>query len=217
MNGLPPEIKHQLLSLTRQEPSLTRGRALARQWRWLAVGSLVLAAGSLIRGIPATSEDRPGVSLAVVASAAFALALLATTLVLAPWRRPRSILRGTVLAVPLLLLAAGLTASSVAPDARPMGWPLHSMCLSLFAVLGGLLLAIGLLGIRPLDPIAPTTTGAALGAAVGAWVTLAVSLQCPSAESTHVLVGHVTPVLAVAAVGAALGARTLARRGRARP
>jgi hypothetical protein len=213
VNGLPPELKGHLLAAMRREPSPTRAEGRSRHWLWLGVGFVLLAATSLMHGIPRPSAERPGVYLVVFGLSLLAVALPAATWVLSYTRRPRVVLRTIALAVPVLLTVEAILAARLAPTAREMGWDAHSMCLLVYALLSSLLLSIGLLGIRPLDPVAPTTAGAALGAAVGAWVTLAVSLQCPAADPFHVVVSHVAPILALTSLGAALGGRLLAHRG----
>jgi hypothetical protein len=54
--------------------------------------------------------------------------------------------------------------------------------------------------------------GGALGAVAGAWAALIVELWCPLAEPSHVLVGHVLPLVVLTALGALAGARLLQRR-----
>ncbi len=55
------------------------------------------------------------------------------------------------------------------------------------------------------DPTHPVLSGAALGAAAGAFSAFLVDLWCPVAYLPHLLLGHVLPLLTLTAVGAVLG------------
>lgn len=69
---------------------------------------------------------------------------------------------------------------------------------------------------RGSDAVHPAATGAALGAACGASAGVMVEMWCPVSEVRHVAIGHVAPIIALAVVGAALGVRLLAIRGKPR-
>jgi hypothetical protein len=62
------------------------------------------------------------------------------------------------------------------------------------------------------DPVRPRLTGAALGAAAGAWAAVVVEFWCPLADPSHVLIGHALPLLVLAAAGALGGVRLLRLR-----
>jgi negative regulator of sigma F NrsF-like protein len=62
------------------------------------------------------------------------------------------------------------------------------------------------------DPVHARTAGAALGAVSGACAGVLVQLWCPVAAPSHVLVGHVGPIVALALVGALFGGRVLVPR-----
>jgi hypothetical protein len=55
-------------------------------------------------------------------------------------------------------------------------------------------------------------TGAAFGAGAGLGSALLVDLWCPVFDASHLLLGHVLPIAALAAAGAVLGARMLGIR-----
>ncbi len=60
----------------------------------------------------------------------------------------------------------------------------------------------------------PVLSGAALGAAAGAFGSITVDLWCPLTSSPHVLIGHALPIVILAILGAALGRIALAVRAR---
>ncbi|MSQ81980.1 MAG: DUF1109 family protein [Myxococcales bacterium] len=62
---------------------------------------------------------------------------------------------------------------------------------------------------------APSWTGAALGAAAGAWAGVFVDLWCPLSNAEHVAGGHALPMLILVAVGAVAGVKVLGLRSAA--
>jgi hypothetical protein len=75
----------------------------------------------------------------------------------------------------------------------------------------GPLAALGFLR-RGVDPVHPRLLGAALGVATGAYAGVLVDLWCPSAEISHVLLGHLGPFVVLVLAGAWLGGRLLGLR-----
>jgi hypothetical protein len=67
---------------------------------------------------------------------------------------------------------------------------------------------------RGSDPVHPRATGAAMGAAAGAWGGVLIDLHCAASNAEHIAFGHVLPVAMLAGVGAAIGARVLGLRAR---
>lgn len=65
---------------------------------------------------------------------------------------------------------------------------------------------------RGIEPRAPSALGAAAGVTIGAWAGVVVDLWCPLTNAAHSLVGHVLPLVLLAAVGALFGSRTLGVR-----
>jgi len=108
-----------------------------------------------------------------------------------------SVLVGPV-ALLLLAIAASAPSSQVTlPDAPSDGHVgLGLACASLIAFLA---LA------PPRDPMQAGLNGAALGAAAGAWVSLACSLTCTSLELPHVLLRHLLWVPGLSVLGAIAG------------
>jgi hypothetical protein len=126
---------------------------------------------------------------------------------------PRAWRLGAALATPLAL---GAVWFAVAPPLGELTVP-HAVSIDLLCF--GFALALGLAPLaaffvvrREGDPVDPVTTGAALGAAAGAWGALLIDLHCEMSDPRHVLVGHVLPTVVMALLGGALGARLLAVR-----
>ena len=65
---------------------------------------------------------------------------------------------------------------------------------------------------RGSDPVHPRASGAALGAAAGAWASVLIHLHCPVAATDHVLLGHLAPVLFLSLAGVLVGRRLLGVR-----
>jgi hypothetical protein len=137
---------------------------------------------------------------------AFLLALGASWLAL-PARasmlpRPRWLLLAVTVAVPVLVgLALSVGHLSYADPFERVGWRCFSLTLATAPGPFAALLYFG----RRLDPVHPRFTGAALGAAVAAWGALMVEVWCPLAQTGHVLIGHVAPVVVLSAAGALAG------------
>ncbi len=67
---------------------------------------------------------------------------------------------------------------------------------------------------RNSDPNHPRLTGATLGVAAGACAWVFTDLWCPVAYVPHLLLGHVLPIMILAAAGALLGPWLIAVRYR---
>jgi hypothetical protein len=177
--------------------ALTGGAIFAR-WAWTNVGH-------------GPSRDGAAVLLVIVLPLVVAVAMTLGSvtgrrgMLGPPLARLAAILAGGLLAAVALAFAAG---------ALPPG-PAHAADTphaDLPAALGALLGARAL--GAPRDPNHPALGAAAIGASVGAWISVACGASCGATATWHVLVHHVTfvPALAAAAaVGVALRDR---RRGR---
>ena len=156
----------------------------------------------------AHAAGRPAASEAWILAGTVALALVSTWLVL-PVRRsmlspPRGLLLGVAILVPLLLGAWLVLWHTTYDDpSTGAGW----RCFALTALTAPWPFAVLAYASRRMEPRHPGTAGAALGAVAGAWAAVMVELWCPLAAHPHVLVGHVLPLLVLALLGAAVGAR----------
>jgi hypothetical protein len=117
--------------------------------------------------------------------------------------RPLSWLVSTSVATPLaiagwmLLAARGATAGDAMSD-------LH--CIATATLFGLPPLAAFVIVHRQSDLAYPIATGAALGAASGAWADLSMVLHCPSPDLGHRILCHMGPTALLVALGAGLGA-----------
>jgi hypothetical protein len=150
---------------------------------------------------------------------ALLLALLSTWLALPPARSMLAAPPGRLLAVVLgvpLLVAVGLLAGHAAYQ-DPF-WRFGNQCFALTLAASPWPFAALVAASRRQELRQPSLSGAALGAAAGAWASVVVELWCPLADPIHVARGHLLPLLLVAAAGAVVGGRLLRRsRGGRRP
>ena len=115
---------------------------------------------------------------------------------------------------PVALLGAALVASVVWPETT-VGHDVPEDLVScfvftpLFAL--GPLVAFALVR-RGSDPVAPGLSGAAIGAAAGAWGAVAMTLHCRHVTPLHVALGHIAPVVGVAILGVLVGQQVVAIR-----
>ncbi|WP_437877048.1 NrsF family protein [Sorangium sp. So ce513] len=86
---------------------------------------------------------------------------------------------------------------SAAAALHPWGLP----CFVVAALVGLLVLVAFASALRWSVPVASGPRGAALGAAAGAWAGLSVFIHCPAFEPTHLVVGHLLPIVAFTALG----------------
>jgi hypothetical protein len=89
----------------------------------------------------------------------------------------------------------------LAPWPDRVGWK----CLGMTLGLGSWPAVALVLMRRGSDPVHPGASGAAIGAAVGCATGVLVDLWCPVADPSHVLFGHVFPLLLLSLGGVALG------------
>ena len=114
-----------------------------------------------------------------------------------PW------LATTSVATPLAIAGWIFLGASAAPVGDAMStW--H--CIATATFLGLAPLAAFATMHRQSDLAHPVATGAAIGAAWGAWAEVAMVLNCPVSDLGHQLFCHVGPTALLVAIGAALGA-----------
>jgi hypothetical protein len=224
--ALPPELRARVLDATRREPVPSRPSGLRRRRVTIALG-FVFAVASAVAcaatiGGPAVAP-RPVGYFALVAAAWAAIAVVASWGAIGRGRsmlgRPTAQKIAIAMVTPIALIAVAAAGSAAWPqtiDGRS-GLVAHAICAALtFLFALGPLVAFALVN-RGSDPIAPSLTGAALGAAAGAWGAVGIELFCTRATPVHVFLGHVVPVAVLVAVGALLGQRLMrvvAVRGR---
>jgi hypothetical protein len=214
--ALPPALRARVLDAARREPAPSRESGLRRRRSTIALGFVFAAASAvacaMTLGGPAVAP-RPVGYFALVAAAWAAVAVVSSWGAVGRGRsmlgRPTAQRIAIAVATPIALIAVAAAGSAVWPqtvDGRS-GLEAHLICaaLTVFFALGPLV-AFALVNRRS-DPIAPSLTGAALGAAAGAWGAFGIELFCTRATPVHVFYGHVLPVAVLVAVGALLGHR----------
>lgn len=209
-------VKQKILLEVARTPAPTRREERLRRGVWVAGAAMLGVWVAFWRGLPRPSPSRPLAYVLVSALTAGTIAWLSSMWVFGTQRRstgrPRLALSATMYVVPIVLTAGVLGAHAAAPGTW-QGWePVRTadaLCAVLYLAFGSGLLVVFLVGIRPLDPVAPGTTGATLGAVAGAWTTVAIGLQCPGTAPGHVLLTHVWPVVLLVFLGGASGRRVL--------
>jgi hypothetical protein len=212
------DLRERVLASVRREPSLTRHQVAVRTA--LLCSSAVVVALVIFFGVGgARIGARPGLFVVGTALGWAVVALGAIWLSFVRGRsmmgRPGAWLWIVVLLAPVVLFGWMLLWNSGFPDTLRV-WPgrIGLRCLSLtLAISAWPLVALAMVR-RGSDPIHPAVTGAALGAAVGTAAGVLTNLWCPIANPAHVALGHVGPLLLLAAIGALLGRRLIAVRRR---
>jgi hypothetical protein len=215
------ELRSRVLAAVRAEPVPSRSGGARRRALLVFVGFLHTAALSLAIGGPAW-DSRPQPHTLALGVAWGLVAAVATWAAVARGRsmtgRPGAWSFVVAALTPALLLAAALAAGLAWPSTLndPAGSRSHIVCLvatPLFAL--GPLVAFALVR-RASDPISPRLTGAAIGAASGAWGSLAIEMHCGHTSLGHVAFLHVSPVVLLALVGLVVGAKVVAVRAEPR-
>jgi hypothetical protein len=213
----PTDLRARVLAAAAAERVPPRPVGARRRAVTLGVGFAASVLLSVLIGLPGTG-GRPCAYVTAITIAWGAVAMAATLWGVA---RGRSMLGrstawrvGVAVATPLMLLATAVTLAMFWPATLddPAGMHAHAVCCfytTLFAA--GPLLAFAFVR-RESDPVSPGLTGAALGAAAGAWGALGIELHCAHAGMVHVVLGHVLPVLGLTVLGVLLGRRVVATR-----
>ena len=206
--------KAQLLEAVRAEPSPTRADVVRRERVW-SLGASCLTALLFVLAGGMRVGSRPPMLVASSAGAWGGIAVVATVMAL---RRGRSmlgapgswLLAGTI-AVPLLLAVAWFALPWVslgAPATR--GYSIDAACFAVTVALSAPLVLAFFVRRQDGDPLQPSVTGAALGAAAGAWGAVLIDLHCETVDPRHVVLGHLLPVVTLAFVGALIARSSLA-------
>jgi hypothetical protein len=222
----PAELRARVLGAAQREPVASGKEGARRRLGVLLRGFAVagaIAIAAAIHGSEAKTPRPPGCILS--------LELLWLSLaVAATWAgvdrgrsmlgRPRVWRIAVAALTPAALVAAWLPVAFAWPQtlADASGLRAHLVCIALtMALAAGPLIAFARLR-RGSDPVSPRLTGAALGAAAGAWGDAAHALICGYTAPAHILIGHILPVALLALVGVVIGDRVVAigaeRRGR---
>ncbi|MFL5320813.1 MAG: NrsF family protein [Myxococcaceae bacterium] len=116
--------------------------------------------------------------------------------------RPRIIVLGVGVAVPLVLTVAMVSLTFIYPETanRCVGRAGYR-CLDITLTLGSLPVLALLFARRAGWSARPRLAGASTGIAIGAWTGVAITLSCECTNPSHVLLGHVLPIVLLALFG----------------
>ena len=209
----PDALKARILAATKSRPAPTRKSSAP------TIGALVALAVALSVGVlyafggPHHADGRPTelgnivvVGLTILAAVASFFALPRPSSMLP---RSRGQLLGVIVGAPLLL---GLWIMAWHPAYADPFERLGVRCFAMTLLTAPWpFVALARWSTR-IDPVHPRLSGAALGAASGAWAGVMVSLWCPLADPAHVARGHMLPFAVLALGGAALGSRLFGLR-----
>ncbi len=208
---LPPELRAAILAEVERTPSLDAGAV--RRSHMVAIALGVGTAAIMLGTLGLALGGRP---ITFVALSAVGWAAVATVATLVGGLRGRSMLGRARLTLVVVTVAVApliygwvMSCTLGWPELRePAGtWHQHVACLLATALLSlGPLIAFTFVR-RATDPVHPRATGAAMGAAAGAWGGVLIDMHCPLVHPFHVAIAHVLPVLVYAAIGALVGAR----------
>jgi hypothetical protein len=215
--SVTPDLRSRVLAAAMASPAAPRAEGMRRRAVALAAGFAVPVAISLALGCP-REGGRPAAYVATLAAAWLGVGLAATW---AGVSRGRSMLgrsaawRVLVAALtPAALFATAFVAALAWPRTRDddAGALAHMVCVAVAMVCAlGPLTAFAVVR-RASDPVAPRLTGAAIGAASGAWGALVIELYCAHTSVGHIVLGHVLPVALLTLLGALVGDRVVAVR-----
>jgi hypothetical protein len=212
-----PELKARILEAVRASPSPARGSLLGSLHVVLPAATVL--AGCLYFAFDGVrhGEGRPPWALSATIAIWVGAALVSLWSVVGPSRsptgRPRAWLLSVALGVPALVLLFLIGVSSAAASSAPASLiathraGVRCLLMTLAAAAGPVLAFLFIR--RGSDPLHPVAHGAAIGASFGAYAGIMVCLWCPDLSAPHAAIGHVFPLVLLAALGAVVGARVL--------
>jgi hypothetical protein len=214
-----PDLRARILEAARSEPVPTRAMGARRRATVVAAGFALTAAVFVAISLP-NLRGRPFSYVVALIVAWVPIAALATwagvgqgrsMLGRAPmWQLATAVLTPEILMLSWIAVATRWPETLV-DSSRALH---HVRCIVVtlgFAV--GPFVAFAFLRRRS-DPLRPRLTGAAIGTAAGAWGAAILPLICGFTAPRHMLLGHLLPVVLMAALGLALGERLVAVRAK---
>jgi hypothetical protein len=203
------ELRARVLAEVASAPSRTRAQTLlSRLWLFAGAAAGALAIFLSQGGVRPTGRPPLLVTLTTLGttvSVAAGMYVLFTRRSRSMLRRPAWVLGvATALSVVAFLAWRYEVSSTFGLVQR---WPerVGLRCLRLALITGSLPLFAALLAWRRTDPLAPAATGAAFGAGAGLATAVLTDLWCPVSYVPHLLLGHVLPILILAAIGSLVG------------
>jgi hypothetical protein len=215
VTALPPEVRARVLEAARREPSPCRAETRRTTTIVLVAGFTVLLGLLMVLG-GFVGGERPASYLVLSTVGWLAMALIATWGAVGRGRsmvgRPQSWLRMVAILTMPVMTAWVLLAGIGWPESERLGCPAVADlgCLGFTVLLGVGPFCAFLFARRRSDPVRPRWTGAALGAASGAWGAVAMHARCICADSIHLVVAHAVPIAILGGVGWLVGKHVLA-------
>lgn len=220
----PAELRARVLDAARREPAPVRGVGGQSQPRVVvARGFAIASAIAIAAGIHGSEAKTPRplgciLSLEVLwLTLAVAVTWLGVNRGTSMLGRPRRLRFAVAALTPAAMLAAWLPVAFAWPQTLQdaSGVRAHVICIVMTMTLAAGPLVAFLRLRRASDPVSPRVTGAAIGAAAGAWGDAAHVLICGYTAPAHILIGHILPVALLTGVGVVLGDRVVALRAAA--
>ena len=212
--GLPPDMRQRILAAVGSEPAPTQ--RVVQQRGWLTFGGCAVVALAIFAWFGGIRiYDRPGLLVVWTCLGWGIAAGVAAGLGVARGRamlgRSTASLAMLVALTPLALLAWKVGVTVPFGPQMMVPWPGRPgfRCLGLSVAMAAPLLGALFVLRRRSDPVHPAAAGAALGITAAITAGAFVDLWCPVAYLPHVLLGHILPLLLVAAFGAWAGRRLL--------
>jgi hypothetical protein len=208
-------LRDKVLADAASNRARTRSQGRRRAALFFAVAALAGLPLFFVWGGVSHSAARP-MSL-TIGIAAGALLLAVACGVVAFWRGKSAVGRpGSALVMITLLAPIATYAWLVSWHARyaEPASRLGLRCLALTLVSGAPVLIAALYLRKRTVATNPVASGAAFGAAAGAFGSVTTDLWCPLTNSAHVLLGHAFPIVVLAMAGAIVGQRILALRSK---
>ncbi len=211
MTTLPPDLRSAILEKARTTPSADRASTRRKNVVALVLGVATAATMMAAIGVALNGRPLPFVVLSALGWAAIALvaSVIGETRGKTLLGRARVVLVVCALAVAPAIFGWVMGCTIGWPEVRDLAgtWRAHLACLAFTLVLSlGPLVSLAFVR-RGTDPVHPRATGAAIGAAAGAWGGVLIDMHCPLVQPLHVAFAHVMPVIMYATLGALLGSR----------
>jgi hypothetical protein len=213
-HGPSAELKGRVLAAVQAEPAPTQSTVRRRGWLTLGISAAVAVAifahfgGIRVQGRPGPLVMWTCLGWSVAACAAAAIAVARGRSM--PGRSTAALL-GLIVAAPVALLVWKIGVTVAFDPQLMVPWPGRPgfRCLGLSVAMAVPLLVALFVIRRGSDPVHPGAAGAALGVTAALIAGSLVDLWCPVADISHLLLGHILPLLLAATCGAWAGRRLL--------
>ncbi len=218
----PAELRARVLDAARREPSAPIGSRAASRQQGVVIargfaGAAAIAVAAGIHGSEAKTPRPLGciLSLEVIwLTLAVAVTWFGVNRGTSMLGRSRGVRFAVAALTPAAMLAAWLPVAFAWPQTLKDASSLHAhvicIVMTIFLAAGPLVAFLRLR--RASDPVSRRITGAAIGAAAGAWGDVAHVAICGYTAPAHIVIGHILPIALLTGIGVVLGDRVVALR-----